>query len=139
VKLFHQAAPDVVLRLENTQLRRENARLRDELADARRELDAARAAVLAQQTNIDDLLDLASTYVLAAPAERLCTPREWPWERWACHDTRSLTTAQAHTVMQQHRRCLTGECAIRTTAVQMLRDAGELSPDSARPGLTAHL
>ncbi|WP_217275416.1 hypothetical protein, partial [Nocardia gamkensis] len=90
-----------------------------------------------QQVDIDDLLDLASTYVLTAPAERLFGRPAW--DRWACHDTRALTCAQAHTVMQQHRRCLTGECQIRTTAVRLLRDAGHLAPDSARPGLSSCL
>jgi hypothetical protein len=138
VRLLHQAAPDVVLRLEITELRRENARLHDELTSLRRELDAARAAVLTQHVDIDYLLDLADTYTLTDSAERLFA-KAGDRYRWGCHDTRSLTTDQAHTVMQQHRRCLTGQCPIRTTAVRMLRDAGHLSPDSTRPGLLAHL
>lgn len=126
-----RTAQDVMLLLENKQLRHENIQLTDELAGVRRELAATRAAVATQQVDIDDLLDLSSLYMLTAPAERLPGVREFAW-RWACHDTEALTTAQAHTVMQQHRRCLTGECRIRTAAVRVLREAGHLVPDSSR-------
>jgi hypothetical protein len=140
MKLLHQASPDLLLRLENLELRRECARLQDELAGVRRELVASHADLAAQCVDIDDLLDLASLYALGDRAERLGVPREWPWDRWACHDTRPLTVDQAHVVMRQHRRrCLTGECRIRTTAVQVLRDAGHLAPDSTRPSLASHL
>ncbi|MEV0361013.1 hypothetical protein AB0H71_33630 [Nocardia sp. NPDC050697] len=130
MKLLHQAPPDVTLRVENTALRRENTRLQDELTSARSELAAARAELRAGWADMDDLLDLASSYALAAPAERLGIARVW--ERWACPDTRPLTTAQARTVMQQHRGCLTGECRVRATAVRVLRDSGHLVPDSGR-------
>lgn len=133
MKLLHQATPDVLLQLENTQLRRENARLGDELASIRRELATARKV---HQVEIDDLLDLSSTYVLAAPAERLGAPQVFPWDQ-SCHDSRELTVDQAHTVMQLHRRCLTGECQARTTAVRVLREAGHLVPDSSRPAYNA--
>lgn len=132
LKLLHQAAPDVVLRMENKTLRRENAELQDELASVRRELDKARAALATERADIDDLLDLASTYMLSAPAERLTGAHSWPWERWTCHDSRPLTVDQARAVMQQHRGCLTGDCTVRTTAVTALRDGGHLIPDPNR-------
>jgi hypothetical protein len=132
LKLLHQAAPDIVLRLENRTLRRENAELQDELASVRRELEKARAALTTERAEIDDLLDLASTYTLSAPAERLGVAHTWPWEQFDCHDSRPLTVDQARTVMQQHRRCLTGKCTVRTTAVSALRNSGHLVPDSSR-------
>ncbi|NKY60994.1 hypothetical protein [Nocardia flavorosea] len=132
MKLLHQAAPDVVLRLENRTLRRENTELQDELASVRRELEKARAALAADRAEIDDLLDLASTYTLSAPAERLAAAHTWPWERFGCHENRPLTVDQARTVMQQHRLCMTGKCTVRTTAVATLRDGGHLIPDAGR-------
>ncbi len=130
MKLIHHAATDVALKAENRALRRKNTRLEDELASVRRELDAARSALRTGWADMDDLLDLASAYALAAPAERLGIAHTW--DRWPCHDPRSLTVAQARTVMQQHRRCLTGECRVRTTAVQTLREGGHLTPDAGR-------
>lgn len=134
MKMLYRADPDTLLKLENSALRRALADVEDELAGLRRELDSTRAAATSQLADIDDLLDLANTYSLAAPAERL-SPREWPWTRWVCQDTANLTVEQAHTVMQQHRRCLTGECRVRTTAVRVLREKGHLVPDSGRPSL----
>lgn len=132
MKLLHQAAPDVVLRMENKTLRRENAELRDELAGVRHELEKARAELTRERADIDDLLDLASTYTLSASAERLSVTHSWPWERRDCYDNRPLTVDQARSVMQQHRGCLTGECTVRTTAVCALRDGGHLVPDASR-------
>jgi hypothetical protein len=132
MKLLHQATPDVVLALENQALRREKAQLRDELTSVRRELEAAHAARSAKWADMDDVLDLASTYALAAQAERLRAVQTWPWEQRDCHDKSPLTVDQSRVVMQQHRRCLTGECQVRTTAVRTLRDAGHLTPDASR-------
>jgi hypothetical protein len=142
VKLLHQVRPDLLRDLEARSLRSTLADRDQELADVRRELAEARAALTEAQTiqaEIDDLLDLAGSYSLTAPAERLTGRDRWPWDRWPCHDVRSLTTDQAHVVMRQHLRCDTGVCTVRTTAVRTLRDAGLLAPDSHRPGLAAHL
>ncbi|WP_280407500.1 hypothetical protein [Nocardia brasiliensis] len=132
MKLLHQATPEVALRVENTMLRRQNAQLFDEAAELRRELAAAQKALTKCQVEFDDLHDLADSFVLTASAERLGTAHEWPWRRWPCHDSRSLTREQAHVVMQQHRSCLTEECTVRATAVRVLRESGDLVPDSSR-------
>ena len=132
MKLLHQAPPDVVLRVENSELRRQNAALFDQLAAANAEIARAKAEIASVQSGIDDLLDLAASFTLAEPGERLGAAHSWPWHQWACHDTRELTVDQAHVVMQQHRTHETGVCRVRTTAVRVLRDAGHLAPDSSR-------
>ncbi|MFE4461447.1 hypothetical protein ACFROC_29195 [Nocardia tengchongensis] len=114
------------------------ALLRRRAASVRR----ARAAAVDRrvqhvQAMLDDIMDMvlipAGTRTpLVVPAgivrDGVWSPSVWPHR---FHGT--LTTAQAHQVMQQHRECMTDSCAVRATARQVLREAGHMRADSSRP------